>query len=79
MSLLNVLYNLKIGGMKSLTYCTYNRDFRVHAISDFCGHANPVVSKEDASASNIIQIRDVSVISAADKYKNRLYPHQLII
>ena len=31
MSLLNVLYDLKIGGMKSLTYCTYDRDLRVIA------------------------------------------------
>ena len=29
MSLLNVLCDLKIGGVKSLTYCTYNRDLRV--------------------------------------------------
>ena len=30
-SLLNVQYDLKIGGLNSLTYCTYNRDPRVIA------------------------------------------------
>ena len=28
-SLLNVQYDLKVGGLNSLTYCTYNRDPRV--------------------------------------------------